>query len=171
MLGMNRAALAGLYQISKKLGADVEGHCYSLSSLNLVDRRGNLLEYTPTEEVGEDVYSIPRDTLRSILAGNIENKERVVKWNTRVLSVRNTLCEERSRHPALGKWGGDVKLELADGTVQSHDIVIGCDGFESLVRRQLFPSRRSRIPVATNVTGPSAMGTDSYKITGITKVR
>ncbi|MBK0393711.1 FAD-dependent monooxygenase [Ramlibacter algicola] len=74
------------------------------------------------QHFGSPYYHAHRADLLGVLKGALEGDR--VRLGCRITSVEQS--------------GGEVRARLADGTVESGDVLVGADGIHSLVRSQLF---------------------------------
>lgn len=92
---------------------------------NICDQKGNTIHKYRTDSVTEKygpVIGIYRPDLVSILRGKINSDS--MKMNAGVLSLTDT--------------GDEATVNFTDGSSDSYDLVVGCDGLRSPLRQQVF---------------------------------
>jgi len=154
LLGLNKGALSSLHGLSPEIGTAVLRESESLCGIKLVDPQGMILEEISADaKSGEVIHAIPRDSLRSIFMRGLDDQIVSFDWNNAVKSVQ--MVEDTQVKIGLEK---DTRTPLR------HDVVVGCDGLNSVVRRHLF----SRL-YDTGVHNPRFLGL--YGISGVTEVK
>ena len=154
LLGLNKGALSSLHGLSAEIGTAVLRESESLCGIKLVDPQGMILEEISADAIsGEVIHAIPRDSLRSIFMRGLDDQIVSFDWNNAVKSVQ--MVEDTQVKIGLEK---DTRTPLR------HDVVVGCDGLNSVVRRHLF----SRL-YDTGVHNPRFLGL--YGISGVTEVK
>ncbi len=122
-------------KVFKALGLQDQLHAVSYEPAGIAWRDwhdGRLLNRVPLEQsvnrYGATYYVVHRGDLHNLLATSLPSS--TVQLNKRCVGV------ELSPH--------SVGLSFADGTHAEADVVIGCDGIRSAVRKQLFGGESAR---------------------------
>jgi 2-polyprenyl-6-methoxyphenol hydroxylase-like FAD-dependent oxidoreductase len=142
LLGLNKGALSSLKQISEKVAKDVQDEGVRIEGINLIDNQGVVLEQIGmnANAATAEVLAIPRDTIRSIFLRHIEDRS-MISYRDPIVAVKNVAEKVANSEGTGTAIKNKICVELErNGSQPSkiHDLVVGCDGLNSVVRRHLF---------------------------------
>ena len=131
--GMNVLKELGISEELKQLGTIAKYNHFR-------DHNGSTLarfEYGNPKEFGECSLNIKRDVLIKTLLKKAKEEEIEIEFEKRLVSIEETEF--------------DITALFSDGSKETSDIIIGCDGHHSLVRKTLYP--KGPHPVYVGVVG------------------
>jgi 2-polyprenyl-6-methoxyphenol hydroxylase-like FAD-dependent oxidoreductase len=111
-----------------KLGIDISSKALLIRNMQFTDDQGEILIQENIDTIhpeGAQFYSLGRDELVSRLLSSLDKQIQI--------QTSTTL-----RH--FSEENDQVRVEFSNGEVKSYDLVIGCDGVHSSLRRQIYPN-------------------------------
>lgn len=111
-----------------KLGIDISSKALLIRNMQFTDDQGELLTQAAIDTIhpeGAQFYSLGRNELMKHLLSYLDPRIQI--------HTSTTL-----RH--FSEENDQVKVEFSNGKVKSYDLVIGCDGIRSSLRRQVHPN-------------------------------
>lgn len=111
-----------------KLGIDISSKALLIRNMQFTDDQGELLAQEKIDAIhpeGAQFYSLGRDELVKQLLSHLGKRVQIQTSTT-----LKYFSEENDQ----------VRVEFSNGEIKSYDLVIGCDGVHSSLRRQIHPS-------------------------------
>lgn len=111
-----------------KLGIDISSKAHLIRNMQFTDDQGEILAQEKIDAIhpeGAQFYSLGRDELVKQLLSHLDKRVRIQTSTT-----LKDFSEENDQ----------VRVEFSNGDIKSYDLVIGCDGVHSSLRRQIHPS-------------------------------
>ena len=111
-----------------KLGIDIGSKALLIRNVQITDDQGEILTQATIDTIhpeGAQFYSLGRDELIKQLLSHLDPRIQIHTSTT-----LKCFSEENDQ----------VRVEFSNGEVKSYDLVIGCDGIRSSLRRQVHPN-------------------------------
>jgi 2-polyprenyl-6-methoxyphenol hydroxylase-like FAD-dependent oxidoreductase len=110
-----------------KLGIDISSKALLIQNMQFTDDQGEILVQEKIDAIhpeGAQFYSLGRDELVKQLLSHLNKRIQI-----RTSTTLKYFSEENDQ----------VRVEFSNGDTKSYDLVIGCDGVHSSLRRQIHP--------------------------------
>lgn len=111
-----------------KLGIDISSQSLLIQSMQFTDDQGEILTQEKIDGIhpeGAQFYSITRDKLIEQLLSHLDKRIQIQTSTTiKYFAEENNL----------------INVEFSNGEIKSYDLVVGCDGVHSSLRRQIHPN-------------------------------
>ncbi len=111
-----------------KLGIDISSKALLIQNMQFTDDQGEILTEASVNSIhpeGSQFYSLSRDELVKELLSHLDERIQIQTSTT----IKHFLEEN-----------GQVRVEFSNGEIKSYDLVIGCDGIYSKLRRRVYPN-------------------------------
>ncbi|MBY0528570.1 MAG: FAD-dependent monooxygenase [Rhabdochlamydiaceae bacterium] len=111
-----------------QLGIDIGSNALLIQSMQFTDDQGDILAQEKIDALhpeGAQFYSLGRDELVKQLLSHLDKRTQIQTSTT-----LNSFSEENDK----------VLVEFSNGKIKSYDLVIGCDGVHSSLRKQIHPN-------------------------------
>ena len=111
-----------------KLGIDISSKALLIRNMQFTDDQGEILAQEKIDAIhpeGAQFYSLGRDKLIKQLLSHLDKRVQIQTSTT-----LKYFSEENDQ----------VRVEFSNGDIKTYDLVIGCDGVHSSLRRQIHPS-------------------------------
>jgi 2-polyprenyl-6-methoxyphenol hydroxylase-like FAD-dependent oxidoreductase len=111
-----------------KLGIDISSKALLIRNMQFTDDQGEILVQEKIDAIhpdGAQFYSLGRDKLVKQLLSHLDKRIHIQTSTT-----LKYFSEE----------GDQVRVEFSNGDIKFYDLVIGCDGVHSSLRRQIHPN-------------------------------
>ncbi|MBJ7449136.1 MAG: FAD-dependent monooxygenase [Parachlamydiales bacterium] len=111
-----------------KLGIDISSKSYLIHSMQFTDDQGEILAQEKIDDIhpeGAQFYSLTRDKLVEQLLSHLDKRIQIQTSTT----IKH-FAEENDL----------VRVEFSNGDIKYYDLVVGCDGVHSCIRRQVQPN-------------------------------
>jgi len=111
-----------------KLGIDISLKSFLIQSMQFTDDQGEILAQEKIDGIhpeGAQFYSLTRDKLIEQLLSHLDKRIQIQMSTTiKYFAEENDL----------------VRVEFSNGEIKSYNLVVGCDGVHSSLRRQIHPN-------------------------------
>ena len=111
-----------------KLGINISSQALLIRNMQFTDDQGTLLVQEKIDTIhpeGAQFYSLGRDDLIKQILSYLDKR-----INIQTSTTLRHFSEENDQ----------IKVEFSNGEVESYDLMIGCDGVHSSLRRQIHPN-------------------------------
>lgn len=128
-LGLAPNGQRSIASITNNAVSHLQSRGFAARSMTFRNDKGGLLGVMKTgrsQRYGYDMLMMTRAEVHDVLLKEVENED-IVRWGIKVTNVKE-----------VDEGEGGVMLELADGTSEKADLVIGADGVRSIVKDCLF---------------------------------
>ncbi|KAF9532203.1 hypothetical protein CPB83DRAFT_784999 [Crepidotus variabilis] len=128
-LGLAPNGLRSIASITTNAISHIQARGFAGTSMTFRNDKGGMLGVMAVgrrERYGYDMMMMTRAGVHDALLSEIED-ESVIRWGVKVIGVEE-----------INEGEGGVLVELADGTIEKADLLVGADGVRSIVKDYLF---------------------------------